>query len=256
MLLPSCKAEDVGFKGMESTEESFNKRQSNELVAYMSLETMFPDTQVRSLAEAAGEGKLNQIDRLVSQGVNVNSRGTKGATPLFWAMRNGSVEGYQKLLELGADPDVVFADGGTVIHWSVQLEDNSFLRLALEHGGNPNLVAGQHGQTPLFKAIGSSGDRDVSALTMLLNYGADPDMKDDRGNTPAMIAAGVGRFDIVYVLLSKDADYSLKNDKGHTLLDRIASKRNAFIPGSTQERYLEKVVAWLSARGVEIPPRK
>ncbi len=253
LFVSGCKAEDVDSKSMKSAEKSFNERQSKELVAYMSLGTMFPDRRVRSLAEAAGKGKVKQIDDLVNQGVEVSSRGTKGATPLFWAMRNNSVDGFQKLLELGADPNVVFADGGTVIHWAVQLENSSFLRLALEYGGNPNLVAGHHGETPLFKTIGSSGDSDISVLTMLLKYGADPNVKEAKGNTPAMIAAGVGRFDIVYVLLDSNADYNLKNDKGYSLLDRIASKRNVFVPGSEQEKSLLQVIGWLSERGVNVP---
>ena len=246
-----CRTNDIDFTGMNARERTFNERQSKELVAYMSLETMFPDTQVRALAKAAGKGRVNQIDDLVNQGVSVNSRGAKNATPLFWAMRNGSVVGFQKLLELGADPNVVFDDGGSVIHWAVQHEDSSFLRLALEHDGNPNLVAGE--KTPLFDTIGFKGDSDILVLKILLTYGADPNMKEARGNTPAMIAAGVGRFDIVYVLLNSNADYNLKNDAGYSLLDRVAAKRNAFIPGSEQEKSLEQVIDWLSRKGVTIP---
>lgn len=252
LFMSGCKAEDIDFKSMESAEKSFNERQSKELVAYMSLETMFPDRQVRSLAEAAGEGKVNQIDELVNQGVDVNSRGTKNATPLFWAMRNDSVDGFQKLLELGADPNVVFTDGGTVIHWAVQLENSSYLRLALEHGGNPNLVSGQRRLTPLFKAIGSR-DSDIPVINMLLKYGADPNVKESRGNTPVIMAAGLGRYDIAYVLLNNGADYSLKNNYGENLLDRIDSMRSAFVSGSAQEKSMGQVVDWLSERGVNVP---
>ena len=230
-------------------QRAFNKRQRKELVIYMSLDALFPDSQVRSLAKAAGEGRVSQIDELVSRGINVNSRGTKNATPLFWAMRNGSIEGFKRLLELGADPNVIFDDGGTVMHWTIILENSNYLRLALEHGGNPNLVAGALEFTPLINASNST----VEIVAMLLKHGADPDMKSSRGGIPpVMWAAFSNRFDIVYVLLNNGADYSLKNNAGENLLDTIASRRNMFIPGSTREKFLEQVIDWLSDRGVKI----
>ena len=61
VFVSSCKAEEIDFKGMDSSEKAFNERQRKELVAYMSLETMFPDDQVRTLAEAAGEGVVKKI---------------------------------------------------------------------------------------------------------------------------------------------------------------------------------------------------
>lgn len=252
LLMSACKADDIDAAKMKSSEKAFNERQSKELVAYMSLETMFPDANARSLAKAAGEGRVNQIDDLVSRGIDVNSRGTKDATPLFWAMKSDSVNGFKKLLELGADPNVIFGDGGTVIHWAVQLENSSFLKLALEHGGNPNLVAGQRKLTPLFKAIGSR-DSDIPFVNMLLKYGADPNVKESRGNTPVIMAAGLGRYDIAYVLLNNGADYTLKNNYDENLLDRIASMRSAFVSGSAQEKSMKQVIGWLSERGVKVP---
>ena len=161
-------------------QRAFNKRQRKELVIYMSLDALFPDSQVRSLAKAAGEGRVSQIDELVSRGINVNSRGTKNATPLFWAMRNDSIEGFKRLLELGADPNVIFDGGVNVLHLAIGLENSNYLRLALEHGGNPNLVAGALEFTPLVKASNST----VEVVAMLLKHGADPDMQSSRGGIP------------------------------------------------------------------------
>lgn len=151
-----CNAsnEDLGINHMESSEKTFNEQQSKAVLAYMSLEDMFPDQQVRELAAAAGNGKIKHLEQLVSQGVSVNSRGLQNATPLFWAMKSDNAKGFQKLLELGADPNVVFGDGGTVMHWAARNENPEFLNLALQHGGNTELAAGQFMQTPIFETIG------------------------------------------------------------------------------------------------------
>lgn len=255
-----CKANNIDFEGMKSSEKSFNERQSKEVVAMMSLETMFPDRQVRSLAKAAGKGKISKIDELVKQGVDVNARGAQNATPLFWAIRNNSIKGFKRLLELGADPNVIFGDS-SVMHWAAKHQDVAFLKAALQHGGNPNLVTGQLNETPLFAAIGISESSDMEAISLLLDAGADINARTESrvfdksmgGNTPAMQATGLGRFDIVYELLKRGADYNIKNDNGYDLADRVATKKNAFVPGSDSAKWLNKVIVWLSGHGVEVP---
>ena len=240
----SCGAESAD---MASTESAARERTSKNVVAYMSLETMFPDAMVRSLASAAGEGDLAEVDRLVAEGVNVNARGTQDATPLFWSLRD--LSGFTKLLELGADPNVVFGDGGSVMHWAARAEGTDFLRATLRHGGDPNLVAGTFRRTPLFEAIG----RNDASIELLLDAGADIDARSSNGDTAAMVAAGRGRFDVVYLLLSRGASYSVANDNGVTLADRVADKQGAMDPEHELARWLDKVVGWLREHGVEIP---
>ena len=236
------------IQNMDSAEKKFNERQSRELVAFMSLETMFPDPKARALAKAAGAGNIKKIEQLVNAGVSVNSKGTNDATPLFWAMSN--FNGFKRLLELGADPNVVFGDGGSVMHWAVTAKDERILKAALEHGGNPNLKAGQSEGTPLFEAL-SMGTKVVDTL---LDAGADINSKDKDEDTPVMIAAGSGRFEIVYQLLERGADYRIKNRNGRDLADRVASKRGLLKPESESAKWMEKVIEWLQGKGVVIPP--
>ncbi|MEX2963220.1 ankyrin repeat domain-containing protein [Microbulbifer sp. TYP-18] len=257
-LSAGCQAENIDLNDMVSSEKKFNERQSKEIVAQMSLKTMFPDQGARTLAEAAGKGQVAKVEELVEKGVDVNFRGTKDATPLFWAMRN--LNGFEKLLELGADPNVVFA-GGSVIHWSAMNKDLRFLKAALERGGNPNLVAGQFGETPLFKTIGIKGEDNREAMLLLLSAGANINAQTSGevfgmsmgGKTPLMAAADVVRFDIVGELLELGADYSLKDDSGRDLVDRITSVKGRFASGSEQEKSLKNVILWLESRGVDVP---
>ncbi len=258
--LSACGAQEIDFNGMENSEKAFNKRQHEELVILMPLETMFPDEKVRALAEAAGKGNNKKIEELVAAGVDVNATGKKNATPLFWAFRKENIKGFNKLLELGADPNIVFADG-SVMHWAAGHDDIAFLKAALQHGGNPNLVAGQLGETPLFETIGIASDR-KKAMYLLLASGSDINAKTTvafaniaiGGSTPALKAAILARFDIVYELLEKGADYTIKNDSGHDLMKFALQDKNAFIPGSQQEKNVKKVIDWLAERGVSVSP--
>jgi uncharacterized protein len=235
------------IKGMDDAERQFNERQRQELVAFMSLETMFPDTKVRALARAAGRGNIRQIEKLVSEGVDVNARGTQGATPLFWAMRN--YRGFKRLLELGADPNVVYADGNHVMIASTELRDRRILQSALEHGGNPNLATGDSfGNTPIFEAMSTGFD----VVDLLLAHGADIDAIDKFGSSPVLVAAGRGDFEAVYNLLERGADYRLKNQNGRDLASRVAATVGKIRPGTKFETWQIKVIEWLRERGVEV----
>lgn len=239
---------------MGRSERAANQRDSQRLVAYMSLRTMFPDPKVRALADAAGDGDVEEIEALVGQGVDVNSRGTSNATPLFWAMRD--YHGFVKLLELGADPNVLYDDGGSVIHWAVQHEDLRFLKAALAHGGNPDLrSSGMWSRTPIFMVItGVASERQIGVAEVLLDAGADINARNAFGDTPTLSAANSGKFDLVLYLLNAGANYTLWNSLGYDLADKIAYQRQLCLkPDHPQTRKMHEVAAWLEANGVEIP---
>ncbi len=263
IVLAGCGVQSgIDYEGMASAEKAWNRKAREQLVAYMSLDTMFPDKQVRALAKAAGKGDIKKIESLVAKGVDVNYRGTRNATPLFWSMRN--IKGFEKLLELGADPNVIFHDGGTVVHWSVDWSihkgKHDRLRAVLRHKGDPNLVAGRvagrPGLPPLFDTIVVFGKIEIGntpSLTMLLDAGADIDARGMNGDTPALYAAWLGRFDIVYELLDRGADYKARNYFGRDLIGLVETNRKAMDPNHELYMWLEKVSAWLTEHGAEIP---
>ena len=256
VIVSGCKAGNIGFKAMESAEEKFNKRQAEERVIYMPLERLFSDPQVRSLAKAAGQGDVQTIEKLVEQGVDVNHQGAKGATPLFWSLKN--INGFEKLLQLGADPNIIF-DGSSVMHWSARNKETIFLEKALLYGGDLELKAGKLQQTPIFETIGVVGSGNQPALFILLDAGANINAVTGKikmfdtpmgGKTPVMIAADLARFDIVYILLKRGANYDLKDDAGRSLLDRALSKQGRFPPSSPQKEYLNKVISFIENKDI------
>jgi ankyrin repeat protein len=250
----ACMAGEVDYDALESSQRTFEISQSTDNVIYMPIQLLFPDKRAREMAVAAEEGNLAAIDDLVAKGADINYRGPKGATVLFWALRTENIDGFRKLLELGADPNLVF-DGGSVMHWAASAGDTRFLAEALKHGGNPNLKAGNLDETPIFDTIGVKGSDNLAALKLLVESGADVNARTGvgtdpnismGGKTPAMAAAELARFDIVYQLLVLGADFRLKDDYGNDLMDRALSKRGRFPSGSEQEKELELVLEFIS----------
>ena len=263
--LAGCQSQRIDWEGLEAGQRARDERAREEVPMFMSLETMFPNKRVRALAKAAGDGRVEDVERLAAEGVDVNTGGKSGSTPLFWALRESSFEGYRRLLELGADPNVVFGDS-SVLHWAARHIDSAFVKAALEHGGDPDLRAGPLGETPLFETVDLSAEDMRDAMVLLLEYGADINAQTIHaeaipglslgGSTAVMKAAMIGSFPTVYQLLELGADYEIKDDMGNDLAVWVSRKLTRYSPGSPEERDLRKVIDWLTARGVEIPPRE
>ncbi len=248
LLLPLVAFSDDTFqksmKEMESAERKHNQEASHQLVAFMPLGAMFPDPAQRALAKAAGLGDVKKVERLVQRGADVNARGARGATPLFWAMHN--IHGFTKLLELGANPNVLFEDGGSVMGWSVTIEDDRFLKAALAHGGNPNLRPEPSGETPLFEA---SVNGNITAVDTLVDSGANINQTGSSGDTPAMGAARGMQYRAVYRLLEKGADFAAQSKSGDTLVDIVSGDVGHFQSDSDNAQWHSKVVKLLQSKG-------
>ena len=67
---------------------------------------------------------------------------------------------------------------------------------------------------------------DATYLRYLLAQGADPNIRDGKGNTPMLLAAGLGEMDLIQVLLDKKANVNLANSSGETPLIRAVQRRD------------------------------
>ena len=119
---------------------------------YMSVAEMFPDNPLaQALALAAGRGDIEEIDRLVAAGADVNAVGTYGVAVTEWLLQHPNKAGFRRLLEHGADPNKIWFiryDGTeeqlSLLHRSVEKASyigTDYLRMCLEIGrGDPNLL--------------------------------------------------------------------------------------------------------------------
>jgi ankyrin repeat protein len=67
---------------------------------------------------------------------------------------------------------------------------------------------------------------DMTYLRFLLAKGADPNMKDEKGNTPLLLAATAGATEMIQLLLTQGANVNLGNSSGETPLIRAVQGRD------------------------------
>ncbi len=110
------------------------------------------------------------------------------------------------------------------------LKSAEWVRACLEAGADPN-ARDEDGDTPLHHAAADNDGGEGEAAALLLAAGADPNARNNRGRTP-LHNYGIG-FEVVVLLLEAGADPNARDQDGNTPLDSTS-----FYGSDDQERAL------------------
>jgi ankyrin repeat protein len=175
------------------------------------------------LSWAAGNGHEAVAKLLLNkEGVGPDFKDSRGRTPLSWAAGNGH-EAVVKLLfdKEGVDPDSRDFKGRTPLSWAAGNGRKAVVRLLLDKEGVDPDSKSYNGQTPLSWAAANGHE---AVVKLLLDEGVDLDSKDKYGQTPLSWAARHGHEAVVRLLLDKEGvDLDSKDTKyGQTPLSWAA----------------------------------
>lgn len=185
-----------------------------------------PDQPSISLFLAMQRGDIDQLDRHLEWGTEVNQAFADGDYPLHIAASNGRVVMVDLLLDAGADVSaknkaeltaldlailsgrtqvakVLFKAGATidasallVRAASQDVTDRDTVKVLISHGANINHVDTK-GDTPLLTAVRHGNHR---LLQHLINHGAEVNSKDAEKKSALTIALESGENDIAKIL--------------------------------------------------------
>ncbi|MEP9402429.1 ankyrin repeat domain-containing protein [Sphingomonas sp. VNH70] len=123
-----------------------------------------------------------------------------------------------------------------VAHAQQQSPSYTFLKAVREEDGNKvNDILGQPGQTIINTKDRTTGEAalhivaksgNLTYLRFLLAKGANPNIQDNRGNTPAIYAVESGSVEAINALAARKANLNLGNASGETPLIRAVQLRN------------------------------
>jgi ankyrin repeat protein len=184
-------------------------------------EDFFDGVQLE-LGRAIYNADIERMKTLLPQ-VDVNAHGKKGLSFLLLAVNqaipeqdnadvnNKRWQAVKLLVQAGAAVD----DGATqpqVTPLTIALRAKSphFLRALLDGGMNPNQML--YGEKPILFEV--TRDASLASLKLLVERGADVNMRDSLGNTALYGPSGLMHIETVQYLLSKGADVSVVNRAG------------------------------------------
>ncbi|MCH5600242.1 ankyrin repeat domain-containing protein [Niabella ginsengisoli] len=142
---------------------------------------------------------------------------------LFKAVENSDVEKVIELLEKGEDPNAYSKDGLFPL-WRAAADNNiEIAKILLKRGAN---VKQRDKIKPAFSTAISYPCQEgyLDMVKLLVENGADVNIKEFRDFTPIRIAARNGHLDIVKYLADKGAVIDIKAMDGATPLEHAASK--------------------------------
>jgi uncharacterized protein len=146
--------------------------------------------------EASALGDLETVRRLVSGDQSlVNAFAADGFYPLGLAAYFGHPAIVEFLLKNGADVKLAArnAQEVTALHAGASRGGAEIVKMLLEAGADPN-VKQERGFVPLHSAAANGN---VAVVELLLKHGAHAGAKADDGKTPADMAAEAGHKDLV-----------------------------------------------------------
>ena len=124
------------------------------------------------------------------------------------------------LLDDGLNPNVIYGDGTTALHWASYHNSESAIQNLLSVNADVNATT-DLGVTPLWLA---SENGNLNAVDMLLDAGADPRIQLLSGETAIMTAAQAGNGDVVRSLLKAGGDPNVSVTREQTALMWAAAR--------------------------------
>jgi len=256
-------------------------------------QTVLPKGSWTPLMYAARQGARAAVAALADAHADVDATDPDGATALALAAINGHADVVALLLARGANPNIADRTGMAPLYAAVDLHTMQLgfgrpdpppsvvagsvdmVKALLAHGANPNArlttrilkrvyTAGDgklgKGATPYMRAARAG---DVALMQILLAAGADPALAQDNGNTPLLLAAGLGfrgpiggteamALDAIAFSLEHGADINAVNAAGDTAV-HVAATTN-FAESGTSAGSLA-IVKFLTERGARLDVR-
>jgi len=173
------------------------------------------------IAQATHKGKADTVRCLISARHRLQLPEIALQMALQCALFQNDCSVAEVLLDGDIDLEARTPSGETALHLACGVRSDAFLIKLLKKGADVNAVAdrGWHrsfdgvGETALYCATTTN---DVDAVRILLQFGADPNVRCRNGATALFRAAAGGQKELVQLLLDFDADPRVANKRGDT----------------------------------------
>lgn len=210
-----------------SEQETLIVRIVSVVLLVISFEALHAQTTAGELLRmAVWRNNLTELDNLLSAGADPNSLDQLGQTTLSSALVNGQPVAVQRLLAAHADPNQVMTPRGqrseTPLQYAAEHGNTGVASMLISSGARVN-DTGRTGRAPLHYAVGR-----LDAMALLVEKGADVNIRDSDGGSPLDDAVWRGSLDATALLLAHGARMNEPHmQTGATPINEAAFRGNA-----------------------------
>ena len=152
------------------------------------------------------EGNKRFVERYIKNKENLNVTDSEYNTGLIYAIHKGYYDIVKILIDAGADINKQNKLGGTALSVAAFNEDKEILKLLIDNNINLNSKLKKDGHTPL---ICASHENNTDIVKILVEAGADVNIKDNDNMTALNYAVYNDNYEIAEILVNKGADCNI-----------------------------------------------
>ena len=160
------------------------------------------------ISVAISKGHKDLVEYLLDSEVDVNSSLKDGTTPLMVAVAYNKVDIAKYIIDKGADVNqVTTGEGNSALQYAGKVGNEELIEMLLEAGATGN----KENDAALVCAA-SKGNFEM--VRSLLDVRANVNSRRENGYTALRLARGPRKLDIMKLLLEKGADPNIKDEVG------------------------------------------
>jgi ankyrin repeat protein len=183
------------------------------------------------LHEAAANGDVAEIEKLIAEGEKPDIQDSRSRTPLHVAAFRHHHAAARALIRLGANPNALDAERYDIATIAAVDDDIEMLKIALEGGGSPSNVTSPYNGTAL---IAAAHRGHVEVVKLLIAAKAPLNHVNNLGWTALLEAVVLGNgsakyFALVEALVGAGCDLNLPDRNGTTALGHARNRGYAQI---------------------------
>lgn len=160
------------------------------------------------IVNLAKEQKWDELFTLIEDGFNPNAVYGDGTTALHWTSYHDNLDATSKLLQAGADVNAGTDLGVTPLWLAAENGSINMVDSLVEAGADPTIQL-LSGETIVMTAAQAGNGAVVRAL---LEAGGDPNVAVTREQTALMWAAGRGHAEVISALIKSGADLNARSE--------------------------------------------
>ena len=194
----------------------------------------FFDGRHIEVARAMDAGDMARV-RALSAGLAIDAVGRKDMTLLWYAIQSKNYPAVSTMIQLGSKPDEQIAQGiGSALDAAVYSKDTRLLQAMLDGGLSPDHRSPKHKQM-LQRATGPGGS--IEHVRLLVDRGANLNMKDSVGGTALTEAISTLKPDIALYLVERGADIGTFTVNGVSVPWSVQGTINRQQPGPMRTKF-------------------
>ena len=154
---------------------------------------------------ASKKGNLNRLNKLIDAGADINIMNNEGRAPIHTACRKGHLGILNRLIGAGAKIDIVDSDGWAPIHLACFYGHLEIVNRLIEAGAEINIVSNDR-WAPIHTACRKGH---LGILNRLIGAGAEINVLTKTGHAPIHIVCMMGRIRMLNRLIEAGAQVNI-----------------------------------------------